>query len=388
MAQDSFTVVSSKSWFSRVISSFVGVLVGLALIPGSIFLLSWNENRSVVTERSLKEGAAIVISADAGRIDPANEGRLVHVTGEAVASAEVVDELFGVSAPALRLARQVEAYQWKETESSEERTKLGGGTETVTTYSYERTWSDRIIDSGSFQKPEGHQNPTQFRADSRTFLAADVTLGAFTLPERIVRDLPGEEPLELRDTALENLSADLTADAKVSGGRFYFGADPANPAIGDERVSFEVVKPGAFSVLARQTGSTFASYRTRAGDEIERVEAGTVTATEMFRNAASENVMLTWLLRLAGFVLMVIGFACVLGPLSVLASVIPFLGSLVGLGTGFLSFLLGLVGSLLTIAVAWVAVRPLFGVTLIVLAVLAVFFAGRFAAGRARRKAA
>lgn len=382
---DSVSVTTSQSWFRRVVNSFVGVIVGLLLIPGSILLLSRNENRSVVTERSLKEGAAQVVSVDPARVDAANEGKLIHLTGEVTTASELVDDLFGLSVPALRMARSVEVYQWEETESSEERTKLGGGTETVTTYKYSPRWSAGLIDSSSFHQPQGHENPRAFRVEAREFLAEDATLGAFALPVNLVRQLPGEQPLDVRAEALEKVSADLRADAKVAGGRFYFGADPANPRVGDERVEFLVVKPGVFSVLARQTGSTLAPFRTRAGDEIERVEAGAVSAADMFAHAAAENALLTWALRVGGFVLMAVGFACLLGPLKVLASVLPFLGDVVGLGTGFLSFLLGLVGSLLTIAIAWVAVRPLYGVTLIIIAVVAVFFAGRFAAGRARK---
>ena len=50
-------------------------------------------------------------------------------------------------------------YQWKEHESRETRKKLGGGTETVTTYEYKKEWASGRIDSSSFKKTDGHESP-------------------------------------------------------------------------------------------------------------------------------------------------------------------------------------------------------------------------------------
>jgi hypothetical protein len=52
----------------------------------------------------------------------------------------------------------------------------------------------------------------------------------------------------------------------------------------------------------------------------------------------------------------------------VLADVIPFVGSLVGAGTGLASFLLAAMGSFVTIAIAWVFYRPVLGIALLLVA--------------------
>jgi len=78
---------------------------------------------------------------------------------------------------------------------------------------------------------------------------------------------------------------------------------------------------------------------------------------------------------------MAFGFSTILRPLSVLADVLPPVGSLVGAGIGMVSFLLAAIFSLLTIAFAWVFYRPLLGVTLIVVAVVVIVYLVR----RARR---
>ena len=58
-----------------------------------------------------------------------------------------------------------------------------------------------------------------------------------------------------------------------------------------------------------------------------------------------------------------------MGPLTVLADIIPFLGSIVGAGTKFIAGVLAFVLSTTIIAVGWFAFRPLLGISLVVLAV-------------------
>ena len=133
---DSFTERTHTSWFSRIGKSIVAVLFGLILLVGSSVLLFWNEGRAVQTERSLAEGRGLVVTIEPARVDPANEGKLVHVNGEVKAVAPLRDPEFRVAVTALRLIRTVEMYQWKEEEHTQRHTTLGGGEDTSTTYSY------------------------------------------------------------------------------------------------------------------------------------------------------------------------------------------------------------------------------------------------------------
>jgi hypothetical protein len=381
---DQFTETTSESWFSRIGDSIKSFLFGLILIPAAIVLLSWSEGRSVTTAKSLKEGAGAVVAVDSTAVAPGNEGKLIHVSGDATTSDVVSDPTFGVSARALRLSRNVEMYQWKEKTSTTSHKKLGGGKETETTYSYEKAWSDDRIDSARFKVPEGHANPTAMVAQNFTAVAPHVQLGAFKVPAEVVGKMTGDEPLAPTDADLKALKPELQAKARLSERGFYIGADPSAPAIGDQQVTFKVLKPATFSVLAQQTGETLRPYSTKAGREIERVECGNVSAATMFQHAESENATLTWILRGVGFVAMSLGIGMILSPIVVFADVIPFVGSILGAGTFVAALLLGLVGSLITIAIAWLAVRPVLGVTLLVAAVAALVYARKLGA---RRKA-
>ena len=102
---DSFTETSSQSWFSRILESIKGIVVGLGMAVVAFPLLFWNEGRAVQTAQSLEEGAGAVISVPADRVDPGNEGKLVHLSGTSATSAPVRDVEFGVEeAKALKLA--------------------------------------------------------------------------------------------------------------------------------------------------------------------------------------------------------------------------------------------------------------------------------------------
>jgi len=65
-------------------------------------------------------------------------------------------------------------------------------------------------------------------------------------------------------------------------------------------------------------------------------------------------------------------------PLSVLADVIPFIGTLVGGATGIVAFLLAGAGSLTTISIAWLYYRPLIAIPLLIAAAALFLFAFKF----------
>lgn len=352
------TRTTQQSWFSRLKSSVSGILVGLALVLGSFVLLFWNEGRAVRTHKMLQEGAGIVVSVDSQRVDPRHEGRLVHMTGMASTDEKLTDPLFRVSVTGLRLARQVEMLQWHESKSSKTSKKLGGGTETVTTYAYSKKWSANLIDSSSFQEAAGHGNPDSFVIKPASWQAKNVRLGAFRLNDRQIAAITAAETLPL--SKKNRPDKDLAGKGRVVDGIMYFGSKK-HDRVGDIRVSLQVVKPVQLSVIARQTGDSFTPYKTEAGGHLQMLRPGTATAEQMFSSAEAGNTLLTWILRFVGLGLMFAGFKLILRVFSVLADIVPLAGSIIGAGTGLIAFLTALILSLTTIAFAWVFYRPLIG---------------------------
>jgi hypothetical protein len=371
---NSVTVTSSQSWGSRLGESIKSVLFGLVLFVAAFPVLFLNESRSVRTARSLSEGLSVVVDVQADTVAAGNEGKLVHVSGAVDSGEALSDEEWNVSAKAVKLIRTVEMYQWKEEEKSESRKKLGGGTETVKTYTYSQEWSDSPIDGSQFQETAGHKNPGAFPVESQTFTADPVKVGAFTLSAEQLDQLNNATDLKVDAAAAEQLPDEVKDKVKVAEGRYYMGANPAAPVVGDMRISFSTVNPSQVSLVGVQTGETFAPYQAKAGKAVLLVEEGMQTAVQMFKTAQDKNAVLTWILRAVGFFMFFLGTFLIFRPLAVFADVLPLFGTMLGAGIGLFAFLISFVLSSLTIAVAWIFVRPVLGITLLVLAAGAIFW--------------
>ena len=364
MSEDRFTETTSTGWFSRIGSSIAGLFIGGILALVSVGLLWWNEGRSVATAKGLAEGAKVTIEAEPGTVDPAKEGKLVHVIGKTSLEGPASDELFGIAEPDLvKLRRLVEVFQWVETTHQTTRTKLGGGEETVTEYRYETKWDKELHDSSKFKRPDGHQNVAA-KVEAADFQAESVDLEAYRLPDFLITQWNDYQPHALPDP--ENISEEFRETATVKEKWIVLAKNASTPVPGDARVQFQSMKPGEVSVLARQVSDTFEEYTTRQDTTIGRIAPGAQSTAAMYAAANSENTIMAWLLRLGGFLAMLIGFMLLFKPLKVLADVLPWAGKVVGAGTGLIAFLISVAGSLTTIALAWVWYRPLLGITLLV----------------------
>ena len=404
--------VEKISWVKRLGNSFKGVLVGIVLFIAGFPVLFCNESRSVETAKRLDEGAGAVVSVAADKVDGANEGKLVHVSGLATTDETLVDDQFGVSAKAIKLVRDVEVYQWVE-HTSTRPVKKDGKEYKETTYSYKLEWCSKPVDSSGF-KEKGHDNvPSVLLFEDRESLASKVTLGAFSLSSEDIRRIGGAAPLAF--------PADYKAPESIAGAQFLNGtiyipvAEQApsvaaavvaaiapdtnavasatnavaaatnavataaaaavvkrevaqSPKVGDLRVTFKAVMPHDVSIVERQTGSTFAPWTASDGKDISMLVSGLSTAEQMFASAKAANKTLTWILRLIGFLLMFAGVKMVLGPLATLVDAIPVLNGIVSMGVSLVAFLVAAVFALVTIAVSWIAVRPVLGVALLVAA--------------------
>lgn len=365
MAPDNYTEVTNKGCGSNVLGSCVGTIIGLILFVAAFPLLWWNEQRSLERANALHEGARIVVKAMPEKVDPGNEGKLVYLTGKALTPEMLQDRTFGISVRMLRLKRTAEMYQWQEEKDERTEKQIGGGSHTVTTYSYQKAWSDQLRDSQQFRHPEGHQNPAQMPYESHTFQVSENKLGAFHLSEALLAKLQNFKPYPITPEMASKLPAAERQVLKFSDGKYYRGANPATPQIGDARISFAVVPQQDVSLVARQVQDTFEPYQIKK-QQIELIEPGTLSTQTLFQHELQRNNILTWILRVVGTLLMIIGIALVFGPLQAIGNVIPFVGDLVGAGTGCVAAGIGAALSAGTIALAWVVIRPLIGVPLFI----------------------
>ena len=378
---DTHVEYSREGYFGRLGGAIKGVVTGVVLFALSFGVLFWNEGRAVKRARALDETAAGTVSVQAAAIDPANEGKPVHFSGAATGQ-KLADPTFGVARDAIHLHRVAEMYQWDEDEKRETtKDTVGGGKTTKTTYTYKKVWSESPIDSSKFRQANGHQNPPAMRVRGEKWAAKQVNVGAFRLPRSLVSRIDNFEPVPVNESMLNKLPPSLGRGAVASEGRFYLPyavnpqvkVNPEQPQVGDIRVSFKAVPPGPVSVVAKQAGGTLEAFQTSNGP-VELLYVGAHTVDAMFKSEHTKNNLLTWILRVAGFVVMWVGLATALNPLKVLADVVGILGDVVGAGVGLISGLVALTLSVSTIAVAWLVYRPLLGTALLAVAAAGVWW--------------
>ena len=416
MAVTEERIVDNPSWAQRLGSSFKGVLVGLALFVAGFPILFLNEGRAVDTAKRLKEGAGAVVDVPADKIDAANEGKLVHVSGKADTQDVLSDDVFGVSATALRLKRTVEVYQTVE-HSETKYEKRGDKTVEKTTYTYSNEWCGKPVDSSQYHDAakRAANPPAAMPYSDVDKIAQNVTLGAFKLSDTHVKRIGGKVPFQF--------PADFKVPETLPGGQFQNGvfyvpynaapaaaptpaststssgvspllaaaqaatnvaaavANAATSAIvgghsvamapvpGDVRVMFSVVMPHNVTVVEQQTNGTLAPWAASDGETLSFVRDGIVPAAKIFADAQSMNSKITWLLRLVGLLVMYFGLKRVLGPIDSLVDVIPILNGIVAMGTSLAAGLVAGACALLTIGVAWVFYRPWLGIPLIAVGV-------------------
>lgn len=364
---DSFTEVTSQGIGSRLMESIKGVLVGIVMFIAAFPVLFMNEGCAVKTAKGLQEGVKAVVSIKADKVDAANNGKLVHMSNQAVTDELLTDGTFGISQNGIKLIRNVEMFQWKEESKSEKKKKMGGGEETTTTYTYKKDWAADRIDSSRFKK-QGYNNPAMIYK-SQTETAKLVKMGAFRLSPALIGQISASETLPMLQENLSKLPADIKGKSKINNNGIYVGNNPSDPQIGDLRISYSIVKPQMVSVVSKQMGDTFEPYKTKTDTEINRLESGEKSAASMFAQMEKENVMRTWIVRFVGFLLMAMGIGMIFKPISTLGDVIPIVGNILGMGIGVVAFIVALVLSLVTIAIAWILYRPVLAIILLVVGV-------------------
>lgn len=352
-----------------------GALIGLALLIGAVVLLFWNEGRSVATYQSLQEGLAAVVSTDAAKVDPALEGKLVHIQSKVMPNTDAVDPETGVTAPdAIGLVRNVEMYQWVETESTKTEKKLGGSEEEIKTYSYNKEWSNVAVASSQFKQPQEEANP-DFWLPSSTSYVDVAMLGAFNLTGEALAGVATRKPhpISADEASAASETLGYPGEGRAVNGALYFGESEDAPAIGDTKITFEEMVLPEASVVGMQNGTGITPYITKNENTLFLLEAGRKSVDAMFAGGEADNATLTWLIRAGGIAALFFGFLLIFNIFSVLGDVIPIVGSIVGFATGLVSFVLAIAVGGVVIAIGWLFVRPLLSAGLLIAAGAIVF---------------
>ncbi|SFV50583.1 hypothetical protein MNB_SM-7-1128 [hydrothermal vent metagenome] len=353
---DQYSERTTQGFGQNLGSSFMGMLFGLVLLIGSIVLIWWNESQSVSTADALKEMRDSIVKLEAPKVNPSNDGKAVWIYGELIPKNKLIDDALGISTDALVMQRVVKMYQWEESKESHTENKIGGGSQTVTTYTYQKVWSSRLIHSANFNRSAEHQNPPQMLYEAKLF-ATDATIGDFFISEHEIATIEPSQTLDLS-------SYTPPSSVKNMGTYFYIGHNPNQPQIGDIKISYIIAPKGNYSIAAKQSSNTLIPYTSSNEKMIFLIQHSIVQPDIMFKNELRSNMLQTWLLRGLGLVLMFFGFLLIMGPLTALANVIPFFGTIVGGASLFIAFMLTLLFGSFIIALSWFGARPLMSLLL------------------------
>lgn len=329
-----------------------GIFVGLIFILAGIFMLWFNEGRTVQTKAAIMEAEEEYVDVSSTQADKNNEGKLIATNGKLEVSYDgVTDTTFDIHVARAKLQRTVEMYQWKETCKND-----SNGNEVCR---YNTVWDDEIIDSDTFEDST-HNNPSSMPYSSETFTADGSRVGDFLLDRELLNQLNANKKVNLKDTA-KTTNMGLTSD-----GTYYTNVQNGTPKVGDIRISFSYSDANNVSVLAVQNNNSFSKFTSKEGYTIYELEEGTLNGKQILQKLSDENNMTKWTLRLMGALFIIAGFAAIISPLQRLANFIPIFGTIFGWVTGFATVVLGLALSLIVIALAWLRYRPVFSVGLLI----------------------
>ena len=153
-----------------------------------------------------------------------------------------------------------------------------------------------------------------------------------------------------------------------AGNILYYGRVPGSPEVGDVRVTFEQVVPAKVTVMAVVDGDTFKPFKAKNGKRFQTLVMGKKSGDEIIEAEKEGNTVVLWILRIVGIMMIVGGLKGIFGFLETILKVVPFIAGIFGWGVGLVCTVVGVVWSLIIIAIAWLFYRPLLGITLLVIA--------------------
>jgi len=357
-----FTETTTTSFGSNILNSFKGILFGFALLVGSIYLLSYNEHRSINQTLALEEMQEKIVLLPSSQHNPKYEQQPILIQDDVQPIHALEDTIFTVKSDALILERNVEMYQWVEEKHTEEEKNAGGSTTTITTYDYNLEWSSYPVDSTEFRHPTNHENP-EMPYRSKTYMT-DANIGDFYLSESVISHFSANKSFE----GLASMPATV-ANLQNHKTFLYKGENPESPVLGDVKISYTEAGQGLYTLAGKQEQKTLVSYQTQNEINLLFVREGKVSAEQIFKEEFRSNTILTWVLRAVGLMLMFFGFMLIMNLLETLANVIPFLGDVIGGITAIVAGALTLMFGSLVIAIAWFAVRPMMSLSIVAIGI-------------------
>ncbi len=355
------TETQVTSYGENLKNKFGAIGVGVILFIASFVLLWISQGQTNYGRIADKQSTAVA----ADTVDAANENAFVSVTGNLVSDEVLGDPEFLRPGPYLALTRYVEMYAWVQKSKSETKEKVGGQTETVTTYWNEKEWTSNPQDSSTFKEVPYPANP-RLPYESDSWSVRSARIGAFTVDPTDSSFLPGaSDPLPPTEQ-----NAVLSGGRRIQGNYIYQGrGSMTSPEIGDVRISFESLPNNVYvTVFGKQAGSSIRRWTDSKKEDITLYRAIPGDRDAAIGTMKTEFKTLVLILTIGGFLAMWIGLQMMFGFIPGLLQVLPFLKNASKFIVGLVTFPVALVLSLVTIGISAIAHNPI--VLIIVVALL------------------
>lgn len=367
---ESFVKKEQISYFQRLKNSFMGIFLGIILFLASFGVLYWNEGRV-----DLSKIASTAIEIPATGSSTANNGDFVSATGILSSEETLGDPPFLKPGQYVALKRKSEMYAWNETRKTETKKNTGGSETKTTTYTYNKTWTEKPENSAAFEQPNGHHNPAK-TVDSEIFRVSQATVGNYQLELNSLQIPISTKVILTTDKVLPTYQGRLAGDYLYIGkgtvetspyqeGTLIYG-DLDRPTgivepqqIGDIRLSYQVLESNIEATIFGSLGSQnqLVAHQARKNVAFYRLFRG--TREQAIQSLASQHKLMTWGLRLAGFLMMWSGLNLMVEPLGVLLDFVPFIGDLARTASSLVTFVISAILTSITIVISIILHNPI-----------------------------
>jgi Transmembrane protein 43 len=378
---DQYTDVEIVSWGNKFSSSLFGVILGFILFFGSFFLLYWNEGRL-----NLSEIAKQSVEISATLPNQKAIGKFVSTTGTIRSNEVLGDNLFLLPGKYSIIDRTVEMFSWKEDSETRIEKRLNGSETRTTTYTYTKEWANNPENSKDFKHSAGHENPKKAFFD-QLYTISGAKVGLYNIntadfkevvqrktscdSDATISSYPTGRGIYLSDSSRLQLSSQLIkADSNIkliNNYLFQGNGAPEKPNIGDVRICYNTIPINSTVTVFGKLEASNQITPHNAPKNIKFYQLFASHRSEAIKRLNSEHTFWTWLLRLFGFMAMLIGILFSLKPLNALIDLIPFVGGFFEEITAGLSFFVAFVLTTVTILISQLIHHPFVLITVLVI---------------------
>ncbi|MFC5740459.1 TMEM43 family protein [Dyella tabacisoli] len=240
---------------------------GVVLLLAAVALMAITESGLAdFRAATARHGGQVLDLGSTERAQAEQYGYMVRVVGAPKVVEAPYDTQFNQRFDTPVLVRHVEMFQWREVHVGDQ-------------LHYEMDWVDRPLDSSRFAQPSGHANPGSFPIEGKQFDAGQVRVNELALSPPLLHALPGSERVT---PDMKLLPSNLAASFSLYQDHLVTSATPANPRLGDLRVSWEIVPVQTLTVFGRLDGDRLVPANDAADGKGYDIQVGDRALVDVF----------------------------------------------------------------------------------------------------------